>query len=76
MPARAIGASRYACVLLSHRLIESRASIFARETEFAQLNEQFKQARLESKSSDVGRPTASVESCVTGLLIKQVFEHR
>ena len=43
----------YACVLLSHRLIESRARISAHDTEVAQLNEQLAQARLLALRSQV-----------------------
>jgi LytS/YehU family sensor histidine kinase len=43
----------YACVLLSHWLIESRARVSARETEVAQLNEQLAQARLFALRSQV-----------------------
>jgi two-component system, LytTR family, sensor kinase len=43
----------YACVLLGHWLIETRARISARETEVAQLNEQLAQARLFALRSQV-----------------------
>jgi two-component sensor histidine kinase len=43
----------YACVLLSHWLIESRASISARETEVAQLNKQLTQAQLLALRSQI-----------------------
>ena len=43
----------YACVLLGHWLLESRARVSARETEVAQLNEQLAQARLFALRSQV-----------------------
>jgi two-component system, LytTR family, sensor kinase len=43
----------YACVLLSHWLIESRARISARETEVAELNKQLTQAQLLALRSQI-----------------------
>jgi two-component system LytT family sensor kinase len=43
----------YACVLLSHWLIQSRARISARETEVAELNKQLTQAQLVALRSQI-----------------------